>query len=87
MRNYFRKSMGNHEESFDDSMDMEEFDQGIDSNLDYLREIHDDQESQYSQPPLKRRSRYHAGMDRFLNNGIIIVGILLLIVLLIAFLV
>ncbi|MGX7092430.1 hypothetical protein [Hutsoniella sourekii] len=86
MRNYFRKSMDNHEESFDDSMDMEEFDQDIDFNKDYLREIQDDQESQYSQP-LKRRSRYHAGMDRFLNNGIIIVGILLLIVLLIAFLV
>lgn len=33
------------------------------------------------------RSKYHAGMDRFLNNGIIVVGILLIIVLLIAFLV
>lgn len=34
-----------------------------------------------------RRSKYSAKMDRFLNNGIIITGILLIMVLLIAFLV
>ncbi|MBR7927942.1 hypothetical protein KBI51_07100 [Aerococcaceae bacterium zg-ZUI334] len=34
-----------------------------------------------------RRSKYHARIDKFLTNGIIIVGVLLLAVLLIAFLV
>lgn len=35
---------------------------------------------------LQRRSKYNARIDRFLNNGIIIVGVLLIIVLVIAFL-
>ncbi len=39
------------------------------------------------QTPIQRRAKYHARMDRFLTNGIIIVGVLLICVLLIAFLV
>ncbi|MBF6626163.1 hypothetical protein IU402_06185 [Aerococcaceae bacterium zg-BR9] len=39
------------------------------------------------EPVLGRRSKYHARIDKFLNSGIIIVGVLLLAVLLIAFLV
>ncbi|MCR8969147.1 hypothetical protein [Facklamia sp. 7083-14-GEN3] len=36
--------------------------------------------------PIRKRAKYSAKMDRFLNNGIIIVGFLLVLVLLIAFL-
>ncbi|UPQ85322.1 hypothetical protein M0R79_06615 [Ignavigranum ruoffiae] len=41
----------------------------------------------YDSQQMEHRAKYSAKIDRFLNNGIIIVGILLLAVLLIAFLV
>lgn len=37
--------------------------------------------------PIGQRARYHAGIDRFLNNGILICAVLLIAVLLVAFLV
>lgn len=40
-----------------------------------------------NQDPIGHRAKYSAKMDKFLNSGIIIVGVLLLAVLLIAFLV
>lgn len=36
--------------------------------------------------PVEQRAKYNAKVDRFLNNGIIIVGVLLILVLIIAFL-
>lgn len=58
--------------------------------FDYIEEK--DQEKLYLQDdenisPKEQRAQYHAGMDRFLNNGILICGVLLLAVLLVAFLV
>lgn len=58
--------------------------------FDYIEE--QDQDNQYLQDgeyisTKGQRAQYHAGMDRFLNNGILICGVLLLAVLLVAFLV
>lgn len=50
----------------------------------YIRE--DEEVSEDVPPSRLQRSTYHVGMNRFLNNGILITGILLLCVLLIAFL-
>ncbi|WP_124057558.1 hypothetical protein [Vaginisenegalia massiliensis] len=58
-------------------------------SMESLRtEDNDDWQGEDQDPGLpKKRAKYSAKVDRFLNSGIIIVGVLLLAVLLIAFLV
>lgn len=55
----------------------------FDSEHNTMNSVHPSDELQ---TPRGKRAKYHAKIDRFLTNGIIIVGVLLLAVLLIAFL-
>ncbi|EFR31125.1 hypothetical protein [Eremococcus coleocola] len=69
---------------YDEEKDDLYFDEpGIEDGY-YDKDIEADYEEEIIQ---RRRSKYNLALDRFLNNGIIIVGVLLLAVLLIAFLV
>lgn len=71
-------------QDFDDQMI-----ESLDSENQVIYEAPDQQEAyqDYPEEAIGRRAKYSAKLDKFLNNGIIIVGILLLMVLLIAFLV
>lgn len=63
---------------YDKYDEFNEYGENAEEYPDYLDE--EDPEVVY-----QRRAKYHARMDRFLNNGIIIVGVLFICVLLIAF--
>lgn len=67
--------------------DQDEFNYQHDNPEDYDDYGLTQEESRFKQNEnMPRRTKYNARIDRFLNNGIIIVGVLLIIVLVIAFL-
>lgn len=60
------------------------------TNIAEVNDIYQELDSQMSydleEKGLEQRTKYHAKMNGFLNNGIIIVGVLLILVLVVAFL-
>ncbi|HFI0463779.1 TPA: hypothetical protein ACGO1T_001803 [Streptococcus suis] len=76
----------------DDWYYQEDISDGIGSSVendqdDLATAIEEEHNRSRNQDPIGHRAKYSAKMDKFLNSGIIIVGVLLLAVLLIAFLV
>lgn len=65
----------------ENNYDYDEFEE-----YDELEEIQDDNDQDEFLETRQRRVKYHVKMDQFLNNGILIVGVLLALVLVIAFL-
>ncbi|MGX7109305.1 hypothetical protein [Facklamia miroungae] len=69
-------------DGYDHSLSNQEMDQNHMPQIDLGVENLTDEDSS----KIKKRAKYSAKIDRFLNNGILIVGVLLILVLLIAFL-
>lgn len=62
------------------------FNEGLDE-MPQVDSNHEEVTNPRSDLPMRgQRAKYHAKMDRFLNNGILLVGVLLILVLVIAFL-
>lgn len=78
-----------------DAPEIEEDDNRANRNITYdevqehalTEETSEGMSTEAIHPELPKRARYNAKIDRFLNNGIIITGVLLILVLIIAFLV